>query len=92
MAHHNIEPSLFKKGEYIGYDGRGYPWRIRKCASKRWQAVPGNAHPGRLTAPTQVAHSLAAVAALLAARGQTKTDAVAEACAAVGLPVIIVSV
>lgn len=40
---HNIEASVFRKGEYIGYSNYGV-WRITKVNSAcgKWQAVRGN--------------------------------------------------
>lgn len=65
----NVEKSLFKSGEYVGYDGRGYPWRIMRTAHTKWRAVAGPSHPCRLTAPTLTAATLTEIAGRLAIRG-----------------------
>jgi hypothetical protein len=70
MANHpNIEKSLFKPDEYVGYDGRGYPWRVMKITPREWRAVPGASHPYRDTAPRLTDKSLTAIAHKLASRG-----------------------
>jgi hypothetical protein len=68
MALHNVEPSLFKPGEYNAYDGRGYRWRVRKIRDKTWRADPSVNHPGRLTTPAISAHTLKSLAAQLLER------------------------
>jgi hypothetical protein len=68
MNHHNIEPSLFSKGEYNGFDGRGYRWRVRKISAKSWRADPAVNHPGRFTAAAIIAPSLKSLAVTLSAR------------------------
>lgn len=73
MTHPNIEPSLFRAGEYVGYDGRGYPWRVYKDGDKRWIATPGPSHPGRLTASRLRDTTLTAIARRLAERGVQPT-------------------
>ena len=65
----NVEKSLFKSGEYVGYDGRGYPWRIMRTAHTKWRAVAGPSHPCRLTAPTLTAATLTELAGRIAHRG-----------------------
>lgn len=40
----NIEPSAFRKGEYVGYAAGGV-WRIRKFSSRRWQATTSQQLP-----------------------------------------------
>ena len=65
----NVEKSLFKAGEYIGYDGRGYPWRIMRTAHTKWRAVAGASHPCRATAPTLTGATLTDLAARIANRG-----------------------
>jgi len=65
----NVEKSLFKSGEYVGYDGRGYPWRIMRTAHTKWRAVAGPSHPCRFTAPTLTAASLTEIAGRIANRG-----------------------
>lgn len=71
----NIEPSLFRTGEYVGYDGRGYPWRVYKDGDKRWMAKPGPSHPYRATAPTLRDTTLTAIAKRLAERGAHAANA-----------------
>jgi hypothetical protein len=47
--HHNIEPSAFKRGAYVGYGG-GTTWRITKGGlSGDWVAVPVAGHMDRIT-------------------------------------------
>lgn len=65
----NVEKSLFKPDEYIGYDGRGYPWRMMRTAHTKWRAVAGPSHPCRLTAPTLTAATLTELAGRIANRG-----------------------
>lgn len=71
----NIERSLYRTDEYVGYDGRGYPWRVFKVADKNWQAKPGPAHPYRTTAPTLRDTSLTNIARRLAERGAAPANA-----------------
>ena len=35
--HDNIEPSIFRDGQYVGY-GSGLVWRIRRNGSHGWNA------------------------------------------------------
>jgi hypothetical protein len=67
--HHNIEPSNFRAGEYVGYDGRGYPWRVIKVRAGEWLAKPGPSHPGLWTAAPIRDTTLTAVARRLSERG-----------------------
>ena len=45
---HNIERSAFRHGEYVGYDGRGERYRIRKDGPRggrgAWWVYPQTAH------------------------------------------------
>jgi hypothetical protein len=70
---HNIEPSRFHPGSYIGYDGTGHAWRVRKDGTGKWEATPGNSHPGRWTAARITERTLAAVADRLAKRNPNAT-------------------
>jgi len=65
---HNIEKSPFGPREYLGYDGTGHAWRVRKDGTGGWEATPGHSHPGRWTAARISAPTLVAVAGRLAAR------------------------
>ena len=68
-VHPNIEPSLFRADEYVGYDGRGFPWRIARTGKREWVATPGPSHPYRLTAPRLREATLTDLAHRLATRG-----------------------
>lgn len=69
LNHPNIERSLYKPEEYVGYDGRGFCWRVMKVKDKEWRAIPAASHPYRDTAPRLTCPSLTAIAQKLAARG-----------------------
>ncbi len=73
MTHPNIVRSMFKVGEYVGYDARGYPWRVFKVGYRKWVARPGASHPCRDTAPTLRDVTLAAMAQRLSERGAKVT-------------------
>lgn len=68
MAHANIEPSAFRRGEYVGYDGRGHVWHVRKVRDKEWVAAPAPNNPARAVATRIREVSLTAIAARLAKR------------------------
>jgi hypothetical protein len=40
MEYHNIGRSVFKRGEYVGYDKMGNPYRIRKESLGFWWVYP----------------------------------------------------
>lgn len=48
--HHNIEPSRFRKGEYVGY-GHGTVWRITRQVNG-WRATPRDGGGTHVSAPT----------------------------------------
>jgi hypothetical protein len=69
----NIEPSKFRPGEYVGYDGTGHAWNIGRIGSQ-WTARPAANHPGRWTAGRITERTLAAVSLRLAERNPNRAD------------------
>jgi hypothetical protein len=65
---HNIEASAFRTGEYVGYDGRGYVWHVRKVRDKEWVAAPAPNNPARSLATRIRDTTLTALASRLAER------------------------
>lgn len=61
----NVEKSEFRQGAYIGWDGRGEPYIIKKHGSQ-WRADPAPNHRSRLTTPTLRGKTLTEVAKGLA--------------------------
>lgn len=66
---HNIEPSGFKRGEYVGYDSKGDRWRIRKDGTGGWEAVPQTSDPGKYVPTRLKASTLNAMIKLLEKTG-----------------------
>lgn len=64
----NIEASAFRHGEYVGYDGRGQVWHVRKLRDKEWVANPAPNNPARHMATRLRDVSLTALAARLLER------------------------
>lgn len=64
----NIEASAFRTGEYVGYDGRGHVWHVRKVRDKEWVANPAPNNPARALCTRIREVSLTALANTLAAR------------------------
>lgn len=65
---HNIEPSVFRKGEYVGYDGRGHVWHVAK-RDRRWLATPAPNNPARHMGVARIqGATLSELSATLAAR------------------------
>jgi hypothetical protein len=64
----NIEPSAFRAGEYVGYDGRGYAWHVKKIRDKDWVATPAPNNPARSLASRLRDTTLTALASRLAER------------------------
>lgn len=64
----NIEASAFRTGEYVGYDGRGHVWHVRKVRDKEWVANPAPNNPARALCTRIREVSLTALANTLASR------------------------
>lgn len=64
----NIEASAFRTGEYVGYDGRGHVWHVRKVRDKEWVAAPAPNNPARSLATRIRDTTLTALASRLADR------------------------
>ncbi len=64
----NIEPSAFRRGEYVGYDGRGHIWHVKKIRDKDWIASPAPNNPARALATRIRDTTLTALASRLAER------------------------
>lgn len=63
----NIEPSFYRKGDYVAYDPRGNVWHVSKC-DREWRAKPAANNPARGLGVTITATSLTATAAAIASR------------------------
>jgi len=63
----NVEPSAFRRGEYVAYDPRGGVWHVSKCG-RDWFATPAANNPARSTGKTYTGATLAVVAQSIAAR------------------------
>lgn len=70
----NIDKSRFSPNEYVGYDGTGHVWRVRKNGTGGWEATPGANHPGRWSAARITERTLAAVADRLAKRNPNRSS------------------
>ena len=63
----NVEPSAFRRGEYIAYDQRGNVWHVRKH-ERGWSARPAPNNPARGLGVRIRASTLRAVALSIASR------------------------
>lgn len=68
----NVERARFRPGEYVGYDGTGFVWNIRRHKEREWVARPGANHPGRFSAALIFGKNLSEVANKLVQRNPNR--------------------